>query len=162
MSDSTGNRWDDWPRAAEIRVDPDSVWVRLVDGRELRMPFAWFGFLDGRTRAELEDVEISAFGSSMWWETIDEGVSVPSLLGLPENPPPDPNLRSYTVDYAWHGTGWGARVRDTHLGSLAATLAATQRAVRSNLARYHGVRSLRRIGIEVIDVVHEEAAAATR
>ena len=162
MSASAGNRWDDWPRAAEVRVDPDSVWVRLVDGRELRVPFEWFGFLHDRTPAEVADVQIDGHGDSLWWESIDEEVSVPSLLGLPENPPPDPNVRSYTVDYAWHGTGWGAHVRDTHLGSLGATLAATQRAVRSNLARYHGVRSLRRIGIEVIDVVHEEAAAATR
>lgn len=162
MSGSTGNRWDDWPRAAEIRVDPGSVWVRLVDGRELRVPFAWFGFLEGRTRAELEDVEISAFGSSIWWETIDEGVSVPSLLGLPEIPPPDPSVQTYTVDYTSDGEGWMARVRDTHLGSLGPTLAATQRSVRSNLAHYHGVRSLKRIGIEVIDVIPEEAAAATR
>lgn len=162
MSSSTGNRWDDWPRAAAVRVEKDTVWVALVDGRELRMPISWFGFLDGRSRAELEDVEVIGFGSSIWWETIDEGVSVPSLLGLPENPPPDPNVRSYTVDYSSDGDGWMAEVRDTRLGSIGRTLVSTQRAVRSNLARYHGVRSLKSIGIEVVDVVHERASSIAR
>jgi hypothetical protein len=162
MTTSAGNRWDAWPRAAAVRVDPDSIWVRLVDGRELHVPFEWLGFLDARTPEERADIQISGHGDSLWWETIDEEASVPSLLGLPEVPPPDPSVRSYTVDYSLEDGIWMGEVRDTHLGAIGDSLAATQRAVRSNLARYHRVRSLKRVGIEVIDVVPAEAVTTSR
>ena len=99
MRTSIDSRWQDWPRAAAISVARDAVTVRLVDGRVLSLPIDWFGFLVGRTEAEQRDVAIIEGGEGLWWETIDEGASVPSLLGLPEDPPPDPSVRVYTVDY---------------------------------------------------------------
>ena len=162
MNTSTESRWGDWPRAAEISVDPNAVRVLLVDGRELRVPFNWFGFLNGRTEAELRDVAIIAGGEGLWWETIDEGVSVPSLLGLPEDPPPDPSVRSYTVDYLPGEGGWLVEIRGTGFSSYGATLAQARRAARSILRGWYGARSLRDVGVKIEDVVHERAAAGVR
>jgi hypothetical protein len=86
MNTSIGSGWRDWPRAAAVRVDEEAVHVRLLDGRELAVPINWFGFLERRTDTELRDVTIIEGGRGLWWESIDEGVSVPSLLGLPEVP----------------------------------------------------------------------------
>lgn len=162
MSTSTDNPWDVWPRAAAVDVRPDGVRVRLVDGREIRMPFDWFGFLDGRTETELQDVSIIAGGEGLWWETIDEGVSVPSLLGLPENPRPDPSVRSYTVDYLPGDDGWLVEIRGTRFSSYGATLARAQRAARGILRGWYGARSLRQVGVTVEDVVHEQVRAGVR
>jgi len=162
MATSADSTWETWPRAAEISVDPDAVRVRLVDGREVRVPFAWFGFLDGRTEAELRDVAIIGDGEGLWWETIDEGVSVPSLLGLPEDPPPDPSVRSYTVDYLAGDTGWLVEIRGTGFSSHGATLAQAKRAARGILRGWYRARTLRDVGISVEDVVHERAPTGVR
>ena len=160
MSTSLDSRWENWPRAAEVQVGTAAVHVRLVDGHELSVPFAWFGFLSAGTEAQRRDVVLEGDGEAIYWPALDDSVSVPSLLGLPEIPPPDPSVGLYTVDYLPGEDGWLAEVRGTGFTSFGATLAAARRAVRNVLRRYHGVRSLGGAGIAVADVVHREAASA--
>lgn len=76
---------DPRPRAASAVVDADRLKVALQDGRELSVPLAWFRWLDGATEAQRTDLEVIEYGLGIWWETLDEGVSVPWLLGLPHH-----------------------------------------------------------------------------
>ncbi|MBF6604368.1 MAG: DUF2442 domain-containing protein [Chloroflexi bacterium] len=151
------SRWRDWPRARAVHVDSDAVHVHLVDGRQLTVPIEWFGFLAAGTEEQRRDFRIQGDGDGIWWDTLDEGVSVPGLLGLGEMPPPDPSARSYAVDYVPQDGGWTASVRGTWLTSSGSTLAAAKRAVRSNLRRYLGVHSLGSAGIEVVDDIQRGA-----
>lgn len=162
MNTSLSSQWESWPRAASVAVDQTAVRVRLVDGRELSVPIAWFGFLDKATEAERQDVEIIERGEGIWWDAVDDGVSVPSLLGLSEMPPPDPTLRSYTIDYEGDSDGWVATIRGTSLTSIGPTFAAVRREVRVNLRTYLRVPSLRAAGVQVIDAVHGDVPAARR
>ena len=86
MSPSVRSLPETWPRAAEVRIVSGSVWVRLVDGRELTVPYQWFGFLSDATEAERRDMVLEGDGDAIYWPTLDDSVSVPSLLGLPEDP----------------------------------------------------------------------------
>jgi len=73
------------PRANSAGIDADRLRVTLEDGRELRVPLAWFRGLDDASDEQRADLDIIEFGLGIWWETLDEGVSVPWLLGLPHH-----------------------------------------------------------------------------
>lgn len=74
------------PRAAEARVDGPRLWISLTDGREISVPVAWFEWLATATPAQQADLVILEGGAGIWWEQLDDGVSVPGLFGLPEYP----------------------------------------------------------------------------
>ncbi len=76
---------DTRPRAASATVDSGRLRVALADGRELSVPLAWFRWLSDATEEQRADLEIIEFGLGIWWEGLDEGVSVPWLLGLPHH-----------------------------------------------------------------------------
>ena len=86
MSTSVHSLRQTWPRAAEVRIVPGFLWVRLIDGRTLTVPFDWFGFLSDATDAERSDMVLEGDGDAIYWPALDDSVSVPSLLGLPEDP----------------------------------------------------------------------------
>jgi len=65
MSSSAGNALLSRPRAIRTRVDADRPWVSLEDGRDIRI-------IEG--------------GVGIWWDQLEDGVSVPWLFGLPEWP----------------------------------------------------------------------------
>ena len=73
------------PRASSAVIDADRLRVALEDGRELSVPLAWFRWLDDATDEQRADVGIIEYGLGIWWEALDEGVSVPWLLGLPHH-----------------------------------------------------------------------------
>ena len=73
------------PRARSAAIDGDRLLVSLEDGREVRVPLAWFRWLDGASAEQMADLEVIEFGLGVWWESLDEGVSVPWLLGLPHH-----------------------------------------------------------------------------
>jgi hypothetical protein len=62
------------------------LWVTLRDGRELSVPLTWFDWLANATATQRQDLQILEDGAGIWWEQLDDGVSVPGLLGLPEYP----------------------------------------------------------------------------
>jgi hypothetical protein len=66
-------------------VAGDRLRVALEDGRELSVPVDWFGWLAKATDAQRAGLEVIEYGLGIWWEALDEGVSVPWLLGLPHH-----------------------------------------------------------------------------
>jgi hypothetical protein len=76
---------DPRPRATSAVVADDRLRVALEDGRELSVPLAWFRWLEGATDAQRADLEVIEYGLGVWWGALDEGVSVPWLLGLPHH-----------------------------------------------------------------------------
>lgn len=73
------------PRASTAAIEADRLLVSLADGREISAPLAWFRWLDGATPKQLADFEIIEYGLGIWWDELDEGISVPWLLGLPHH-----------------------------------------------------------------------------
>ncbi len=71
------------PTAAAALVAGDRLSVTLMDGRELLVPISWFGWLAEAPEAKRADLRIVEGGLGLWWDQLDEGVSVPALLGLP-------------------------------------------------------------------------------
>lgn len=74
------------PRAAAARVDGARLWIGLTDGREISVPVAWFDWLASASPVQQRDLRILEDGAGVWWEQLDDGVSVPGLFGLPEYP----------------------------------------------------------------------------
>jgi hypothetical protein len=73
------------PRASSAVIDADRLRVSLEDGRELSVPIAWFRWLGDASDEQRADLAIIEYGLGIWWEALDEGVSVPWLLGLPHH-----------------------------------------------------------------------------
>lgn len=82
MSSST-KAPDRVPTAVSVDVDEDWLRVGLADGRELAVPLEWFDWLGSAPPDARRDFEIIEAGQGIWWVAIDEGLSVPALLGLP-------------------------------------------------------------------------------
>jgi hypothetical protein len=74
------------PRAARAHIDGSRLWVGLEDGREISVPIAWFDWLSAASSEQQGDLRIIEGGLGVWWEQLEDGVSVPWLLGLPEWP----------------------------------------------------------------------------
>lgn len=72
------------PRARTIEFVPDAFVVHLQDGRSLIVPFAWFPRLRDATPEQRKRYEFSGSGYGIHWPEIDEDISVPGLLGLPD------------------------------------------------------------------------------
>jgi hypothetical protein len=73
------------PTAVAATVDDDNLSVALADGRKLMVPLSWFSWLESADVAQRSDLEIIEGGLGIWWDDLDEGVSVPTLLGLPHH-----------------------------------------------------------------------------
>ena len=86
MSSSTRSPSLTRPRAARARVDADRLWVSLQDGRDVSVPLEWFDWLASATEDQRHDMRIVEGGVGIWWEQLEDGVSVPWLFGLPEFP----------------------------------------------------------------------------
>lgn len=80
---SSITRPDTRPRASAVKIEGDRLAVSLTDGRELLVPLDWFRWLEGSTPEQRRDLTIIEGGLGIWWEGLDEGVSVPWLLGQP-------------------------------------------------------------------------------
>ena len=85
MTISTSSDTLSHPRAVRIEVDADTLRVTVADGRTISVPVAWFGWLADATEAQRRDIRIIGGGAGIWWEDLDEGLSVPRLFGLAED-----------------------------------------------------------------------------
>lgn len=157
MSTSTSNAWPTWPRASSAGVEPERLRVELTDGREISVPLDWFDWLVGATDDQRQDFKIVEDGAGIWWEPLEDGISVPSLLGLPEYPPPDPNIRTYVVVYRFEDEAWIAGVRGTDFSTFGRTLAVAKRRARELLCAYLELKDLGAAGIDVVDEVEATA-----
>jgi len=73
---------DQRPRAASVVVEEGRVRVVLTDGRDIGIPMAWYPWLANATPEEQADFGIIEDGLGVWWERLDDGLSVPGMLGL--------------------------------------------------------------------------------
>ena len=76
---------DRHPTAASAEIDGERLHVTFMDGRDLYVPVAWFGWLSSATDNQKLDFEIIEAGEGIWWRQLEDGVSVPGLLGLPHS-----------------------------------------------------------------------------
>ena len=66
-----------------VRIDDDTLWVSLSDGRTVAAPLVWFPRLLDATLEQRAQVELSNGG--LHWEVLDEDISVAGLLaGQPD------------------------------------------------------------------------------
>ena len=72
------------PRARTLEFVPDAFIVHLQDGRSLTVPIEWFPRLRDATVEQRNRYEFSGSGYGIHWPEIDEDISVPGLLGLPD------------------------------------------------------------------------------
>lgn len=73
------------PLAATAAVVGDRLSITLRDGRELSVPIEWFSWLAGASEVDRANLRIVEGGLGLWWEHLDEGLSVPGLMGLPDS-----------------------------------------------------------------------------
>ena len=65
-------------RPIEAWCTEKEVHVRLKDGREIATPLWWYPFLSSLTPKQLNEIELQFEG--IWWEAVDEGISVKSMF----------------------------------------------------------------------------------
>ena len=80
---SSATSADRRPRATAAVVDGDRLRVTLTDGREVSIPTSWYPWLHDATTEQQADIEIIEGGLGLWWEAMEDSLSVPGLLGLP-------------------------------------------------------------------------------
>ncbi|MBI5816225.1 MAG: DUF2442 domain-containing protein [Nitrospinae bacterium] len=66
--------------ASDVRFDSAMIHVRLLDGREISAPMEWFPRLRDATDEQRRDWRLIGRGIGIHWESIDEDISVASLL----------------------------------------------------------------------------------
>lgn len=71
------------PVATAAVIADGRLHVTLDDGREIIVPISWFDWLAKATDEQRSELDLIEGGEGIWWEQLDEGVSVPGLLGLP-------------------------------------------------------------------------------
>ena len=70
--------------ALDVTFTGDCLGVVLADGRAVSVPLAWFPRLLKATPKQRKDWEFIGGGIGIHWESIDEDISIASLLH-PEN-----------------------------------------------------------------------------
>jgi hypothetical protein len=71
-------------RARALEFEPHTLVVHLYDGRSLSVPLEWFPRLRDASLDQLGRYEFSGGGLGLHWPELDEDLSVPGLLGLPD------------------------------------------------------------------------------
>ena len=66
--------------ADDLSVSDDALEVNLSDGRTITVPLAWFPRLANGTPAERADWRLVGAGEGIHWPSLDEDISVESLL----------------------------------------------------------------------------------
>lgn len=70
------------PIAVEVSFGESSFTVILADGREITVPLEWFPRLINATLAERENWRLIGDGIGIHWESVDEDISVETLLRM--------------------------------------------------------------------------------
>ena len=70
------------PLAEEVICTEDTLRVVLADGREIAVPLVWFPRLQQATPDQRKDWRLIGQGIGIHWESVDEDISVESLLAI--------------------------------------------------------------------------------
>lgn len=152
MSISTNSALTPWPRAASAAIEGERLCVSLKDGREVSVPVSWFAFLANASPEERQQFHLDEYGAAIEWNGLEDGISVPSLFGLPEDPPRTQN-DTYVIDYRQDGRRWIAEIAELESWTWAPSLSVAKRDGRWLLAQLLHVDSLEQAGIQVVDRV---------
>lgn len=69
-------------RATGVEIDSDSLHVSLADGRIVSAPLEWFPKLRDAQPEQIENWRLIGSGIGIHWESLDEDISVRSLLAI--------------------------------------------------------------------------------
>ena len=73
-------------KAENVDVTDDELIVALQDGRTLSLPLAWYPRLLHGTETERKNWRLIGGGEGIYWEDLDEDISVEHILaGIPSN-----------------------------------------------------------------------------
>ena len=161
MSISSNSALTPWPRAASVAVERERLRVSLKDGREIVVPVDWFDFLAKATDDQRQHFQLDEYGVAIYWDELEDSISVPSLFGLPESPPRR-TLDRYVVEYRREGRIWNAEIRDLESSTRGRTLNDAKRNAREILAMLLNLTDLDEAGIEVVDEVSAPEAVGAR
>lgn len=67
-------------RVADVDVSEDTLSVRLMDGRTIAVPLAWYPRLLNASEEQRKSWKISGGGYGIRWDEIDEDLSTEGLL----------------------------------------------------------------------------------
>jgi len=70
------------PLATDVAFGEDSFCITLADGREVSVPLEWFPRLRDASQDERAAWRLIGGGIGIHWETIDEDISVESVLAV--------------------------------------------------------------------------------
>lgn len=70
------------PLAVDVGFTQTMLRVVLADGREVSSPLAWFPRLMNASAEQRRDWRLIGGGIGIHWESIDEDISVESLLSV--------------------------------------------------------------------------------
>jgi hypothetical protein len=68
------------PRAIHVEVTDAELAAELADGRRITVPLSWYPRLEHASQEERKDWELLGGGTGIHWRSIDEDISVESLL----------------------------------------------------------------------------------
>jgi len=66
--------------ASRVWFSEDMLFVQLQDGREIGVPLLWFPRLRKASEEQLNEWRLIGNGVGIHWESIDEDISISSLL----------------------------------------------------------------------------------
>jgi Protein of unknown function (DUF2442) len=76
-------------RVADVEVTEDAVSVRLMDGRTISVPLAWYPRLFNATPEQRNNWQIGGGGYGIHWPDVDEDLSTEGMLrGAPASRQP--------------------------------------------------------------------------
>ncbi len=67
-------------RVAEVEITDDSLSVRLMDGRTISVPLAWYPRLLNATPEQRRNWQIAGGGYGLHWPDLDEDLSTEGML----------------------------------------------------------------------------------
>lgn len=70
------------PLAVDLTCTDDALRIVLADGREISAPLVWFPRLQKATPEQRKEWSLIGGGVGVHWESVDEDISVESLLRL--------------------------------------------------------------------------------
>lgn len=74
-------------RVSDVETTEDELVVRLMDGRTISVPLAWYPRLLHATADQRTNWKIAGGGYGIYWEDIDEDLSTEGLLRGSPAPP---------------------------------------------------------------------------